>query len=158
MIKGTTGVFFQIELFALHTLKIKFGPTLLSFIFIPQYLQIYNWSNPFSKNFEMSFLQQFQVRWTFDNFYYDSPYFLGKYYRYTSCWKIPHCPFKTCIVNWIAWGWEAHFRNYRHFVSQCPVSTLDWQFPSQGMGWPRRRFIHLPSESPWAGIKPRSPV
>ena len=26
------------------------------------------------------------------------------------------------------------------------------QFLSQGMGWFRRRFIHLPSESPWVGI------
>ena len=30
------------------------------------------------------------------------------------------------LYGWIAGGWEAHFRNYRHFVSQCPVSTLDW--------------------------------
>ena len=39
---------------------------------------------------------------TFENFYYDFPYFLGKYYPYTSCWKIPHCPFKCQInKNWV---------------------------------------------------------
>ena len=31
-----------------------------------------------------------------------------------------------CVYDWIAWGWEAHFRNYRNYVSQYPVSTLDW--------------------------------
>ena len=35
---------------------------------------------------------------------------------------------------------------------------LTTQFPSQGMGWPGQRFIHLPSESPWVGIEPRSPA
>ena len=34
--------------------------------------------------------------------------------------------FYLFLYGWIAGGWEAHFRNYRHFVSQCPVSTLDW--------------------------------
>ena len=33
---------------------------------------------------------------------------------------------KFFLYGWIAGGWEAHFHNYRHFVSQCPVSTLDW--------------------------------
>ena len=23
-------------------------------------------------------------------------------------------------------GWEVYFRNYRHYVSCCPVSNLDW--------------------------------
>ena len=30
------------------------------------------------------------------------------------------------LYGWIAGGWEAHFCNYRHFVSQSLVSTLDW--------------------------------
>ena len=30
------------------------------------------------------------------------------------------------VYGRIALGWEAHFRNYRHNVSQCPVSTLNW--------------------------------
>ena len=30
------------------------------------------------------------------------------------------------VYGWIAWGWEAHFCNYRHYVSQCPVRTLNW--------------------------------
>ena len=41
------------------------------------------------------------------------------------------------VYGWIAWGWEAHFCNYRHYVSQCPVSTLDWlpNFPHMGLTW-----------------------
>ena len=30
------------------------------------------------------------------------------------------------LYGWNAVGWESHFRNYRYFVSQYPVSTLDW--------------------------------
>ena len=28
------------------------------------------------------------------------------------------------LYGWIAGGWEAHFRNYSHYV--CPVGTLKW--------------------------------
>ena len=75
--------------------------------------------------------------------------------------KVSHRPKCLCmymyVYGWISWGWEAHFRNYRHYVSQCPISTLEGlpNFPRQGMGWPGLRFIHLPSESPWVGIETR---
>ena len=36
------------------------------------------------------------------------------------------CFYFLFLYGWIAGRWEAHFRNYRHFVSQCSVSTLDW--------------------------------
>ena len=43
------------------------------------------------------------------------------------CWPTKfHQLVELVLYGWIAGGWEAHFRNYRHFVSQCPVSTLDW--------------------------------
>ena len=53
-------------------------------------------------------------------------------------------------IGWIAGGWEAYSCNYRHYVSQCPVSNLDW-LPN---------FPHLPSKSPWSwvGIEPWSSV
>ena len=48
------------------------------------------------------------------------------------------------LYGWIAGSWEAHFRNYRHFVSQYPVSTLDWlpNFPHKAWIDPRR-FIRF---------------
>ena len=40
-----------------------------------------------------------------------------------------------------AGGWKTHYCNYRNYVNQCPVSTLDWQ----------SNFPHSPSKSLWSG-------
>ena len=45
------------------------------------------------------------------------------------------------LYGWIAGRWEAHFRNYRHFVSQCPVSTLDWLSNFPHKAWVKRTAI-----------------
>ena len=54
--------------------------------------------------------------------------------------KLKKCLF-IFLYGWIAGGWETHFCNYRHFVSQCAVSTLDllpnfphkaWVDPGEG--------------------------
>ena len=49
------------------------------------------------------------------------------------------------LLNWRSW--EVHSHNYRHFVKVSRQRLeLTIQFPSQGTGWPGKRFIHLPSE------------
>ena len=39
-------------------------------------------------------------------------------------------------------------------MSHQHLGGLTTQFPSQGIDWPGRRFIHLPSELSWVGIEP----
>ena len=58
------------------------------------------------------------------------------------------------VYGWIAWGWEAHFRNYRHYVSQCPVSTLDWlpNFPHKAWVDSGEGSLTF-RESLWVGIE-----
>ena len=77
------------------------------------------------------------------------------------------------LFGWIAGSWEAHFRNYRHYVINVPsapclacwtdypislTKTNESSLTREGMGWPRQRFFHLLSESPWVGINLQLPV
>ena len=72
------------------------------------------------------------------------------------------------LYGWIAGSWETHFSNYWHFVSQCPVSTLDWlpNFPhkawvdpregsftcqvNRNHEWESNRYRLCSNRSPWS--------
>ena len=47
-------------------------------------------------------------------------------------------PLFLFLYGWIAGSWEAHIRNYRHYVSQCPVSTLEWLLNFPHKAWVNR--------------------
>ena len=70
------------------------------------------------------------------------------------------------VYGWIAWGWSPFSQLYRHYVSWCPVSTLDWlsNFPHKawvdpGEGsftcqlncreWESNRDLLCSNRSPW---------
>ena len=37
------------------------------------------------------------------------------------------------IYGWIAWGWEAHFRNYRHYIYQAPWTDYPISLTRHGL-------------------------
>ena len=70
----------------------------------------------------------------------------------TNSYSIYICVYLSMVCGWIASGCEAHSRNNRHYVNANQHLELTTHLPSQGIGWPGRRFIHLASESLWVGL------
>ena len=60
---------------------------------------------------------------------------------------------KTFLFGWISGGWEAYSRNYRHYVSQCLISTLDL-YDSISL----KRHGLTQKKVSWVGIEPQLSV
>ena len=63
-----------------------------------------------------------------ENCTFDAGLSVNKFYVFLQQAKLKkyYLEFMLYVYGWIAWGWEAYFCNYRHYVSQCSVRTMDW--------------------------------